>query len=76
MSQIRLEILKTGDSVLNVWPNTVAIKRKNGDVEVLTFRKDDDNLLRQDKDATILITKGKGVVRYVSDDSKCEVGTF
>ena len=30
--QIKIELMKKGDSVLNVWDQHIAITRKNGDV--------------------------------------------
>ena len=39
--QVKFEVLKKDDSVLNVWDNNIAIKRKNGDVEILHY----DNVL-------------------------------
>ena len=32
--QIKFGILKKGDTVLNVWDNHIAVKKKNGDVEI------------------------------------------
>lgn len=33
--QIKLEILKRGDTVLNVWENHIAVKKKSGEVVML-----------------------------------------
>ena len=32
--QIKFEILKKGDTVLNVWENHIAVKKKSGEVEI------------------------------------------
>ena len=73
--QVRLEVLKKDDSVLNVWDNKIAIKIKNGDVEILVYELNDDGLPKLSNNS-ILITRGDGVVRAKSDDSSFEVGTF
>lgn len=73
--QVRFEILKKGDNVLNVWDNNIAIKRKNGDVEILHYDLNDDGLPRISNNS-ILITQGDGIVKAKTDDSSLEVGTF
>ncbi|MDY6324477.1 MAG: hypothetical protein SPL99_05375 [Catonella sp.] len=73
--QIKIELLKKGDSVLNVWDNNIAIKRKNEDVEIFHYELGDDGLPRLSNNS-ILITKGEGVVKAKSEDGSFEVGTF
>lgn len=73
--QVRFEILKKGDTVLNVWDNNIAIKRKNGDVEILHYELSEEDLPKISNNS-ILITQGEGIVRAKSDDSSFEVGTF
>lgn len=73
--QVRFEVLKKGDAVLNVWDNNIAIKRKNGDVEILHYDLGEDGFPRISNNS-ILITQGDGIVRAKSDDSSFEVGTF
>lgn len=73
--QVRFEILKKGDTVLNVWDNNIAIKRKNGDVEILHYELSEEGLPKISNNS-ILITQGEGIVRAKSDDSSFEVGTF
>ena len=73
--QVRFELLKKDDTVLNVWDNKIAIKRKNGDVEILSYELGEDGLPRISNNS-ILITKGDGVVRAKSEDSSVEFGTF
>ena len=73
--QVRFEILKKGDSVLNVWDNNIAVKRKNGEVEILHYDMGEDGLPRISNNS-ILITTGDGIVRAKSEDSSFEVGTF
>jgi len=73
--QVRFEILKKGDSVLNVWDNQIAVKRKNGDVEIFHSDIGEDGLPRISSNS-ILITTGDGIVRTKSENSSFEVGTF
>lgn len=73
--QIRFEILKKGDAVLNVWDNNIAIKKANGEVEILHYDLDEDGMPRI-SNRSMLITQGKGIIRVISDDSSVEIGTF
>ena len=73
--QIKFEILKKGDEVLNVWDNNIAIKRKSGDVEILHYEISERGLPKISNNS-ILITQGDGIVRAKSEDSSFEVGTF
>lgn len=73
--QIKIELLKKGDTVLNVWNNSIAIKRKNEDVEIFHYELDENGFPRLAGNS-ILVTKGEGVVKAKSDDGSFEVGTF
>jgi hypothetical protein len=73
--QIKFDLLKKGDEVLNTWDNKISIKRKNGEVEIFMFDLDEDNLPRL-SDKTILISYGSGVISIKKEDSDFEMGTF
>lgn len=73
--QVRLELLKKGDEVFNIWDNNIAIKRKNGDVEIFHYDFGEDSLPRISNN-TILITQGDGILRVKNDDKSFETGTF
>lgn len=73
--QIKFEILKKGDSVLNVWDNYIAVKKKSGEVEIYQFFWDEQGFPRL-ADNTILVTQGSGNVTAKGDDSNVEVFTF
>ena len=73
--QTKFEMMSKGDSILNTWEDKIAIKRKNGDVEIFTFTFDENNLPRLSKD-TILITFGSGIATIVNENSGVEIGTF
>ena len=73
--QCRFEIMSKGDSVFNVWDGNIAIKRKNGDVEIFRYYLDDNGLPRLDSN-TLLITSGAGNVTVKSNDNSVEITTF
>lgn len=73
--QVKIEILKKGDSVLNVWDNNIAVQKKNGDVEIFHYSLDENGLPRLSGN-TLLITQGDGVIRTHDAESGFEVGTF
>jgi len=73
--QIKFEILKKGDTVLNVWENHIAVKKKSGEVEIFQFFLDEEGLPRL-SDNTILVTKGNGSVSAKADGSTIEITTF
>ena len=73
--QIKFEILKNGDTVLNVWENHIAVKKKSGEVEIFQFFLDEEGLPRL-SDNTILVTKGNGSVSAKADGSTIEITTF
>ena len=73
--QIKFEILKKGDSVLNAWERHIAVQRKNGEVEIYQYYLDDDGLPRL-ADNTVLITQGNGSISAKADGSSVEITTF
>lgn len=73
--QCKFEILKKGDTVLNVWEGNIAIQRKNGDVEILRYFLDNNGFPRLDNN-TILITQGHGSITVESNNNTIEVTTF
>lgn len=73
--RIKFEILKKGDTVLNVWENHIAVKKKSGEVEIFQFFLDDEGLPRLSEN-TILVTQGNGSVSTKADGSTIEITTF
>lgn len=73
--QIKFEILKEGDMVLNVWENHIAVKKESGEVEIYPFYLDEDGFPRL-SEHTILVTKGEGSVSVTGEDDTIEVTTF
>lgn len=60
-------ILKKGDSVLNVTPKFIAVQRKNGEVDIVPFLKDESGL-RVDVENIITIGYGNNTVQVTKDD--------
>lgn len=73
--QIKFEILKKGDTVLNIWENHIAIKKKSGEIEIYQFFLDEEGLPRLSEN-TILVTYGNGSISARSDGSTVEITTF
>ena len=73
--QIKVEILKKGDSVLNVWDSHVAVKKESGDVEIFRYYLDEEGLPRL-AEHTILITQGDGSISAKLDNSSIKISRF
>ena len=73
--QIKFEILKKGDTVLNVWENHIAVKKKSGEVEIFQFYVDEEGLPRLSEN-TILVTQGNGSISADTTDSDVTITTF
>ena len=73
--QVRLEILKEGDSVFAVWDSHVAVKKASGEVEIFQYGLDEEGLPRLSP-GTVLITYGEGSVSSKIKGTTIEVSTF
>lgn len=73
--QIKFEILKKGDTVLNVWEGHIAVQKKTGEVEIYQYYLDNDGLPRLSEN-TLLITQGNGSISAKADNSSVEISTF
>lgn len=73
--RIKFEILKNGDTVLNVWENHIAVKKKSGEVEIFQFYVDEEGLPRLSEN-TILVTHGNGSISAGTMDSDVTITTF
>lgn len=73
--QIKFEILKKGDTVLNIWENHIAVQKKTGEVEIYQFYLDEEGLPRLN-DTTILITHGNGSISAKADNGTVGIKTF
>ena len=73
--QIKFEILKKGDTVLNVWENHIAVQKKSGEVEIYQFYLDKDGLPRLSENA-VLVTHGNGSISAKADGNSVGITTF
>jgi len=60
-------ILKKGDSVLSVTSEFIAVQRKNGEVDIIPFLKDETGL-RVDIENIVTIGYGNNTVQASKDD--------
>ena len=60
-------VLRKGDHVLCVSADFIAVERKNGEVDVIPFIKD-DGALRIDTENIVTIGYGDNIVQATSDD--------
>ncbi len=64
-------LMKKGDSVLNVTSEFVAIKRKNGEVDIIPLSKR-GNHLSIEEDDIVTISYGDNTVSYTENGVKIE----
>jgi hypothetical protein len=76
MTNIRINILKKGDSVLSINQDIVAVQRKNGEVDIFRFFFDENNLPRIEIDKKSTIGYGDGSITVILDDDGTEITTF
>ena len=69
MANMKIEILKKGDSVLFVNQGLVAINRKSGEVDLFKLYFDDDGLPRIDIENVLTIGYGNNSVTTIVDDN-------
>lgn len=62
-----VRLLKKGDSVLNVTSEFVAVKRKNGEVDIIPLVKDGWSW-RVDTENIVTIGYGENTVSYKNED--------
>lgn len=73
---IEVKLLNKGDSVLEINDKFLAIKRKNGDVDVYKVGFTEQDELMVDPIKTAVITYGDGVVSKTSEDGETTYFTF
>ncbi len=73
--QVKLEILKKGDSVLAAWDSHVAVKKESGEVEIFQYYLDEEGLPRL-SEGTVLVTYGEGSVSTKIEGTSIKVSTF
>ncbi|WP_353500052.1 hypothetical protein [Vibrio sp. CB1-14] len=73
-----IKILSKGDSVMNVMPFgasiAIAVKKKNGKVEIVLLDRNDENI--PEITATWTISEGEGEIGVSSSDNDVKITTF
>lgn len=72
---MRINVMKKGDSILNVTDNMVVVKRRNGEVDVIPFYKS-GKVWRVDQENTVTIGYGNNTVEEVVAEWNVTVTTF
>lgn len=72
---MRINVMKKGDSILNVTDNMVVVKRRNGEVDVIPFYKS-GKVWRVDQENTVTIGYGNNTVEEVVSRRECNSTTF
>ena len=72
---MRVNVMKKGDSILNVTENMVVVKRRNGEVDVIPFYKS-GKVWRVDQENTVTIGYGNNTVEEVVAEGNVTVTTF
>ncbi len=76
--KIKLEILDKGDEAIGFHENKIAIKKKNGELEIFTLTYDENNVPRiEERSVLIAFKSAKMVKASISDENgSFEVGSF
>ena len=64
---MKIDVLKKGDSVLNVTDEFIAVKRKNGEVDIIPFVKEATGW-RVDLEALVTIGYGENTVTFETEN--------
>lgn len=68
MSELTVKILRSGDKVISVNSNNIAIERENGDVEVMPVFIDENGFPGIDTAHTLRITYGSGATEITMNE--------
>ena len=72
---MRVNVMKKGDSILNVTENMVVVKRRSGEVDVIPFCKE-GNVWRIDQEHVVTIRYGNNTVEDSVADGDVTIMTF
>ncbi|HIR88249.1 MAG TPA: hypothetical protein IAC96_04785 [Candidatus Fimimorpha faecalis] len=72
---VKVNILRKEDEVLNVTSEFVAVKRRNGEVDIIPFVKGVQDL-RLDFENRMIIGYGKNTIHMIQPDSDVVITTF
>lgn len=71
---MRLNIMKDSERFIGIYDNRIALQNNNGEVRIVSLVDDDG--IRVDKEAEIIIGFGDGTVEYGDMDEDIEITTF
>lgn len=71
---MRLNIMKKSERFIGIFDNRIALQDNNGEVRIITLIEDEG--IRVDQDAEIVIGFGDGEVEYGDIDQGIEITTF
>lgn len=76
--KIKIEVLDAGDEVIGFSENRIAIKKKSGEMEIITISFDENNIPRVDERSIVVTFKSSssGKASIIDDKSGFEVGSF
>ncbi len=76
--KIKIEVLDAGDEVIGFSENRIAIKKKSGELEIITISFDENNIPRVDERSIVVTFKSSssGKASIIDDKSGFEVGSF
>ena len=73
---LQIDLLKKGDEVLTISDNFLAIRRKNGTVDIFKVLFDENNEIYVDPLKIAVIGYGEGIIGKALDDGETTVYTF
>lgn len=72
---MKLKIMRKDETFIGISDNKIILKRKNGDIRIVTIVLDEDGI-RIAPDKELIITHGSGIVEFKDPDSGIETVTF
>ncbi len=72
---MKLDIMRSDEEFFGIFDNKIVIKKKNGEVRIVTIVLDQDGI-RVDKDSEMIIGYGDGRITVGNIDDGIEVTTF
>lgn len=76
--KIKIEILDKGDEAIGFFENKIAIKKKNGELEIFTLTYDENQVPRIEERSVLITFKSAKTVKVSIADKNgsFEVGSF
>lgn len=76
--KIKIEALDQGDDVIGFSENRIAIKKKSGELEILTLTYDENNVPRIEDRSVLITYKSSSAIKasIIDEGGNFEVGSF